>query len=729
MIPRLLLWLAGGPLKAGSRWYEWIIARGGLVKWGMFVCVLCLYPLFCLMSWVRILYKTVTFSKPAVLWAPSPILTIAESSALLNGLGYRSRTLVFTVYFITSRFDYNMQPALNNPAVNPWMSGWLFLWSLLRFDIFHFFYDGGLWSGMKIVPWARWIEIPLLRLAGKRVIATAYGADVRTRQRNELWQPWNICRECPEPGRHCVCDDVAGLRISRFHRLWCNEIIAMGDMGDFVFDSRLDLVYWPVDVQQVAYAGTPPRAPGEAIVVAHSPNHRHFKGTRFIEDSIARLQAKGHNIVLDTVERVSNVEAKRRYAAADIVFAQCIIGWTGYTEIEAMAAGKPVITSMRDAGRYLAHLPDWPALSVLPETIDATLERLIGDPAERARLGEAGRRHVEAHWSYEGLAPHYRRLHERVWRDNRLLALLNRVRQDLAQGEARIRPGAPLAAEQPAEFRVWSDPEVELKRYAWGLYGLPALDPRGLLFVHGPGGAAVHPGPAALYAMTCFHGQLGTANRPDLRDRVRAAAEFIAAALAANAHGVSTLEDGRDSYVASLAWLPARGMATRALALPVLLRAWRTLGMSDMEAPTHALAKALCAPRAEGGAWVAGTGEGVFAEATPATLLQEVSVCLQAALALIEYEACTDVDWIMPRVQAATATLASRLGAASIAQIYPPERLGAENLMDDVFFVAAGAQVLGRRTRNTELERLGKSLARDFRRYRWRQFVTFKAPL
>jgi hypothetical protein len=103
---------------------------------------------------------------------------------------------------------------------------------------------------MKIVRPAKWLELPLLRLAGKRVIASAYGADVRMRHLNEMWQPYNICRECPEPGKYCICT-ADGLINAKYHRDWCNVLLAMGDMHDFIGESRLDFNYWPVDVKQV----------------------------------------------------------------------------------------------------------------------------------------------------------------------------------------------------------------------------------------------------------------------------------------------------------------------------------------------------------------------------------------------------------------------------------------------------------------------------------------------
>ena len=397
------------------------------IRIGIFGLTLALVPWFCLLSWLRLALRKCLGLKPAILFAPTPIINIVEQSRLLQELGYESRTLVYDVYFVTDKFDYNLAPLIRNPAMGKWLPNVLFLWALLRFDLFHFYYDGGLWSAGRIVPPAQWIELPLLRLAGKRIIAAAYGADVRVRALNEMWQPYNLCRECPEPGKYCVCDFAAGARRTRHYRQWCNTLLAMGDMHDYVFQSRCDFLYWPIDVRAVPSVGAEPHEGPVRIV--HSPNHRHFKGTKYIEAAVTALRGKGYDIELDIVERVPNDEAQRRYARADIVAAQCVIGWVGYTEIEAMAAGKPVLTWLRSPA-YLAHTSDCPLVSADPAHVEAALERLVRDGPLRAELGRRGRAYVERHWSFEALKPHYEALHDAVWRRNGLWHTLVNVASD-----------------------------------------------------------------------------------------------------------------------------------------------------------------------------------------------------------------------------------------------------------------------------------------------------------
>src|SRR6185436_2858471 len=129
-------------------------------------------------------------------------------------------------------------------------------------------------------------------------IASAYGADVRVRALNELWQPHNICNECPAPGTLCVCTPD-GLTRTKHYRYWANAILALGDTHDFVFDSDPDFKYHPIDVESVEFVGAP--AHDGAVRIVHSPNHRYFKGTRFVEAAVASLRERGYELELDLV--------------------------------------------------------------------------------------------------------------------------------------------------------------------------------------------------------------------------------------------------------------------------------------------------------------------------------------------------------------------------------------------------------------------------------------------
>jgi hypothetical protein len=682
---RLLEWLHRTWLRPETRLHRFFASHKRCVRITAFCTALALYPAFCLLSWLRLALRKCLGLKPAVLFAPTPIINIVDQSRLLRELGYDSRTLVYTVYYITDKFDHNLTPLVQNPALGTWLPNLLFLWSLLRFDLFHFYYDGGLWYGMGIVGPARWLELPLLRLAGKRIIASAYGADVRVRALSEMWQPYNICRECPEPGKHCVCDAGLGARRTKHFRDWSNALLAMGDMHDYVFGSRLDFLYWPINVREVPYVGAKPH--DGPVRIVHSPNHRYFKGTKYFEAAVASLRAKGHNVELDIVERVSNEEAKRRYAQADIVAAQCVIGWVGYTEIEAMAAGKPVLTWLRSPA-YLAHTSDCPLVSANPAEVEAALERLVCDGALREELGRRSRDYVERHWSFEALKPQYEALHRDVWRHNGLGRALLNVASDFLHGESRYRVGRPLTGGKLGEWPVHSDPLLNLARIESGCYGQPPFDEQGIPRVFHNGQYVEHPGVVALYALNHFHALLmlervagaersgapaapgwGTAalspdshpdSRPSHLEGFRTAANWLKEHLCVDHHGVGRwlypfAVSGRQLHV------PWCSCFSQGLGISVLLRASQLFPDQDFQRELAAAADLFRVPVSESGVLWEGDGL-VFLEEYPEEPPSHVLNGMIAGMfGLNEYHRVTGEAWARELFDRCVKTLKSVL--------------------------------------------------------------------
>jgi len=124
--------------------------------------------------------------------------------------------------------------------------------------------------------------------------------------------------------------------------------------------------------------------------------------------SVAATKALVHTLGIDGLvswrAELTQAEVFDEYAQADIVAEQCgshVLGMAGF---EAMAAGRPVIANgrpelyvSRPAGPYPV------AQAATPEEVATQLTRL-STPAERARVGAAGRRFVERHLSVDDAA-------------------------------------------------------------------------------------------------------------------------------------------------------------------------------------------------------------------------------------------------------------------------------------------------------------------------------------
>jgi hypothetical protein len=620
------------------------------------------YPFCFILSWLRIGIKKLLGMKPSVVWGPLPILSIIESSKLLNSLGYTSKTVVYCTYYITKDFDYDLSPHFKNLTAATLKVQVIFLWTLCRFDIFHHFYDGGFWSAMKMVPQAKWLELPLMRLAGKRVVVSAYGADVRLKEANEKWQPWNICRECPEPGRHCICTNDKKAWLDHWVA-WSNKALAMGDMGDFVFRADRDFIYWPIDVKKIDYVGVQHHQ--GPVIVAHSPNHKHFKGTRFLEDAVRSLRNKGLDVNLDIIQGVSNQEARRRYAAADIVFAQCLAGWTGFTEIEAMAAGKPVMTFIRSP-QYIETIPGWPCVNADAEHVEKELERLILDPDLRIELGQKGREYIEKYWSFEALASKYDNFHQSIWKNNSLLKTLRQRRRVFTSRdhfEAAPTPNTQKLNKWPVSVLTPFDDLQSIKR---GIYGQPPFAHNDMPRFRYNGTYVEHPGVVALTALTSFSCMKLEPDSAEhmlrfkncvtwLRDNLRpknqdtAAWEYNFACL------------GRET---SVPWVSC---FTQGFGLSMLLRAAQLFPEDTFWDAASRAANFFQVPMAEGG-FLFQDGEKIWLEEYPEQPTSHVlNGWVSALLSLNEYYRVTGVKWAGELFDSSVATLIDEIPKYTVA--------------------------------------------------------------
>lgn len=347
------------------------------------------------------------------LWAGTPILTLPVKARAESLLGVQAETLVHRPYFITDAFTYNLQHILKWPH---WRRALTYLavftWACLRYQRFHFFCDRGLLPPAGHQQFNE-MELCLLRSLGKEIFCWTYGADVRTRERTLALGEPNCCTECPSPGQACICDEEAGRRNYQRLQRYATAIFSLGDMIEYTPGSRNDLYFWPLDLDADAGQRYRPCYPDPTstapIRVVHAPNHRGFKGTRYIIEAVQQLQAEGVPIELQLVEGVPNRQALEIYRTADIVFDQCLIGFHGYFALEALAMGKPVMVYIRDPQRYLLHPEECPLINARADQVLEVLRELVRDRQRLYELGVQGRRYIEKYFTVAAFAERLRR--------------------------------------------------------------------------------------------------------------------------------------------------------------------------------------------------------------------------------------------------------------------------------------------------------------------------------
>jgi hypothetical protein len=350
--------------------------------------------------------------KPRTMWGITPIVTLPLKARSDRMLGFRSESVVFTIYYITRAFTWNL--SLLRRVFGLWptanLAGYRVLLgiALLRYDVFHIFADRGImppvWRSFGIDP----EELEAIHAAGKRLYVYGYGADVRTRTATEALGRWNFCAGCDDPGRYCVCDDAKGQELMSTVSAYATALVSLGDMLTYMPNAR-HLAYWPIDTDAVASADTTigtARDTSAPLRIAHAPNHPHFKGTKYLDEAIARLASQGHAIELIRVTGVTNTEVIRLFATADIIADQFIGGAYGYTALEGLARGKPVFTYVRSPDLVLA-ADECPFFNVQPEQIEAVLLWCLENRTRLATIGRQGRAYIERHHSVPAVAARF----------------------------------------------------------------------------------------------------------------------------------------------------------------------------------------------------------------------------------------------------------------------------------------------------------------------------------
>jgi glycosyltransferase involved in cell wall biosynthesis len=347
------------------------------------------------------------------LWGVTPILTLPLKAKADQELGIRSETAVWTTYIISQNFTWNMERVEKRFSEHPEFMkafGRLVLGlALLRYDIFHYFNDRGfLWQTRQLGLEPE--ELDILKRSGKRVYVFSYGADVTLRNRTMALGQWTICKDCPEPGRFCICDDERGLQ-QIYHTTTNVTATVAFSMLKSCMPGAQDLDFWPIDLAKIA----PPqgRDSNSALIVAHAPNHSYFKGTVFLQEAVAKLQAEGHAIRLSLISGVPNSEVMKFFYEADVVADQFVSGGYGYTSLEAMACGKPVLAYMRSTDLVFAP-EDCPIIQTRPETVYNVLKWCLLNRERLPAIGLQGRVYVDKHHTIQAVAGRFASLYERT---------------------------------------------------------------------------------------------------------------------------------------------------------------------------------------------------------------------------------------------------------------------------------------------------------------------------
>jgi hypothetical protein len=343
-------------------------------------------------------------NKPRLVWGSTPIINNSYWSRAMRQAGYLSNTFTTEFYStINSREDWDRilseEYSWIPLRIKPWVA---FIDSLFRYDVFIISFNGFFIGRYPL----EYVQAPILKLAGKKIIVMPYGGDSYLYHRiRSMGTLHGLMMSYP-----MAASDQQ--RIRRNVDYWCAQadVVIPGFMGpdgfgrwDVLLPSSLalDLSSWVASKKENNANGM-----FGSVVITHAPNHRGFKGTEFVIDAIRILQAEGLKIELRLLEKIQNNEVRRILCEeTDILIEQIIFNGHGLNGLEGLASGLPVISNLED-DTYMLPMRRWsffsecPLVSASPETLVDVLRKLVTRPDLRRQLGKAGRAYAE---KYHGL--------------------------------------------------------------------------------------------------------------------------------------------------------------------------------------------------------------------------------------------------------------------------------------------------------------------------------------
>jgi glycosyltransferase involved in cell wall biosynthesis len=176
----------------------------------------------------------------------------------------------------------------------------------------------------------------------------------------------------------------------------------MGDMMQYVPGAK-NIHYWPIDIDKIPFIGS--NYDGKRpLKILHVPNHEWAKGTKYLRETLERLAANGFEFEYIQVLGKPNTEILRLMGEADIIADQFLIGWLGYTAIEAMAMGKIVLCYIRERKMLLGE-DECPIISTNPDNLESVLSDIMSwEISKFEEQGIRARSYVEKYYSLSAVA-------------------------------------------------------------------------------------------------------------------------------------------------------------------------------------------------------------------------------------------------------------------------------------------------------------------------------------
>lgn len=282
-----------------------------------------------------------------------------------------------------------------------------FVEALKNYDIFHFYF------GKSLLPLN--LDLPILRLAGKRILMTYLGSDIRLDKIEKKRNPYYLLRK-PKNNKSDLLKQVRMI----WHGIWCDYCIT----GLRLFSSAITSIPKKKIINDIWVAKTmeiPPDPPKyinrKRPVVIHAPTNPLTKGTKYVQKAVDALIEKGVDFEFRIFHKVPHDEfLEFLINEADIVVDQLLSGGYGTLAMEGMTYGKPVCCYVTED--ILNQIPDLPIVQCTIETLQDNLQELILHPEKREEIGQAGWDFAREHFDRDVVAEKLWQIYLKLWNNH-----------------------------------------------------------------------------------------------------------------------------------------------------------------------------------------------------------------------------------------------------------------------------------------------------------------------
>ena len=267
----------------------------------------------------------------------------------------------------------------------------VFIKAIFSCDIFIFVYGSSFFS-------ESYIDYPILKLAGKKIVTVFCGCEIRHWSAYEqefeslkLGALYKSC--CDECASRSLCYLTRKIRTAEAVEKYSDLILSQRNQSQLL---RRPYMRINIPLMLAKYQFNVPAR--DVPLVVHAPTDRSIKGTEQIIEAVKKLRGEGIDFEFRLIENCSNHEVRNILTDSDIVVDQLYAQTVATLALESLATGNAVLIGSMPGYELIPG--DCPAIYINHGNLYNELKGIILDKQRRILLAKAGRKYVETYHNH-----------------------------------------------------------------------------------------------------------------------------------------------------------------------------------------------------------------------------------------------------------------------------------------------------------------------------------------